>query len=285
MDEEIVALSEIRERAVDELQRHVSDFMALDREGIGEQQLYHLLLAIVHQLCAAILTCEQAELTRDEIVRILEPVRRVQPHAWAASALSAAIAQQHWNKVHHGAARILRTLLTNPRHTCIAWLGCGSSPDLRLIRDHIPTLAGEIWLNDASPDALRFARESLAGLGSRLHIQPGDAVRAASRLRRGAFDLVLASGVFDSLDARNAALLIRIAYRLLTPGGVFFFTCVAAGTPYRPLLDYFGDWTVVERTEKDVHTLCDQADIGRGNVAMHREETGLALIVEITKLE
>lgn len=321
-DGDILALSEKRERAVEELQRHVADFMKLEQGAVAEAELYHRLLSVVHQICAAILTCEAAELTRDEIVHILEPVRRVHARSpfvarlqqWPrgypgdfetveylvaganhaqdllarsceAYALSRAIAQQHRNKVQHQAARIVRTMQAHPGASRIASIACGSCPDLRSIRDHLPALTGEIWLNDLDPGALQFSRDALGSISERCHFVEGDALTAARRLPRGVFDLVLSGGLFDYLDDRSAALLIQMAYRLLAEGGVFFFTNIAAGNPYRTLIEYFGNWTLIERTEEQIYQLCEQARIGRGNVSIRREETGLALIIEVTKLE
>lgn len=321
-DPEIVAISEMRERAADELRQHVDDFLLLDEGSLREDELYHRVLARVHQICAAILDCEQAALTRDEIVQILEPVRRLHARSpfvarlqqWPrgypgdfetveylvsgrnravgalarsceAYALSRSIAQQHRNKVQHQASRILRTMLSNPGKTRIASMACGSCPDLRTLLDHLPALAGEIWLNDTDPGALKFSHEALHGIASRCHFREGDALSAARRFPRGAFDLVLAGGLFDYLDARTATLFIQLAYRLLAPGGTFFFTNIARGNPYRTLIEYFGNWNLIERTEEEIHRYCENAGIGRQNVSIRREETGLALIVEITKLE
>lgn len=321
-DPEIVAMSEVRERAADELRRHVMEFMSIDEKTLREDELYHRVLARVHEICAAILDCEEAELTRDEIVQILEPVRRVHAQSpfvsrlqqWPrgypgdfetveylvkghnravgalarsceAYALSRSIAQQHRNKVQHQAMRILRTMLSNPGRTRIASIACGSCPDLRMLIEQLPALAGELWLNDIDKDALRFSREALCAAESQCHFREGDALSAARRFPRGAFDLVLAGGLFDYLDARTATLLIQMAYRLLAPGGTFFFTNIAAGNPYRTLIEYFGNWTLIERTEEDLYRYCENAGIGRANVTIRREETGLALIVEVTKLQ
>src|SRR4051794_25600548 len=47
-----------QQRAVQQLRRHVDEFMSIDDEGLREEELYHRVLAAVHQLCAAILACE-----------------------------------------------------------------------------------------------------------------------------------------------------------------------------------------------------------------------------------
>jgi len=312
-----------QESAVGELRRHVSAFVSLERSTLREEHLYHRVLALVHQICDSILACEEAALTRGEIVEILEPVRRIHArspfvarlqqwprgypgdfetveylcsgtnraeegtlaHSCEAYALSRAIAQQHRNKVQHQAARILRTMLANPRQTRVASLACGSCPDLRSILDHLPTLAGEIWLNDGDPAALDFSAAALRSVRDRCHFRTGDVLSVARTLPRGAFDLVLAGGLFDYLDSRRASLLLKIAYGLLSAGGTFFFTNIGEGNPYRPLIEYFGNWNLIERSEEDVLAACDAAGIPRSNVSIRREETGLALLVEAVKLQ
>ena len=110
-----------QESAARKLRRHVAVLAALDEAPLREEHRYHRVLALVHQICASILTCEEAALTRQEIVAILEPVR--------------------------------------PR-------------------------------------------------------------------------------------------MLKIAHHLLAPGGLFFFTNIAEGSPYRPLADYFGDWRDLEKLQQ-----------------------------------
>lgn len=312
-----------QESAANELRRQVAAFVALEQTSLREEHRYHRVLALVHQMCDSILACEEAALTRDEIVAILEPVRRIHArspfvsrlqqwprgypgdfetveylcsgenraaagtleHSCEAYALSRSIAQQHRNKVQHQASRIMRTMLSSPRQTRIASLACGSCPDLRSVLEHLPSLAGEIWLNDGDTAALEFSASALRPVRDRIHFRPGDVLSVARRMPRGAFDLVLAGGLFDYLDVRKAALLLKVAYALLAPGGTFFFTNIAEGNPYRPLIEYFGDWTLLERSEADLLACCDAAGIPRANVSMRREETGLAWLVEVTRLE
>ena len=312
-----------QESAREDLRTRVKEFLALEESGLREEHLYHRVLASVHQICAAILACEEAALTRDEILRVLAPVREIHSRSpfvarlqqWPrgypgdfetveylcsgenraeegtlarsceAYALSRSIAQQHRNKVQHQAARIMRTMLANPRGSRIASLACGSCPDLRMILDQLPSLAGEFWLNDIDEGAITFSRAALKPIREHCHFRQGDAVSIARSLPRGAFDLVLAGGLCDYLNARVATLLIKMAYNLLAPGGTFFFTNIAAGNPYRPLIEYFGDWILIERSEEEILQYCESAGIARSNVTIRREETGLALLIEVAKLE
>src|SRR5688500_2909423 len=96
IDPEIVAISEVRERAADQLRRHVVEVMSIDEATLREDELYHRGLARVRGLCAAVLGCEEAELTHEEIVQILEPVRRVHAQSPFVSRL------QQWPRGYPG---------------------------------------------------------------------------------------------------------------------------------------------------------------------------------------
>src|SRR5436190_236258 len=172
------------------LREGVEAFVALEESEAGPTELYHQVLAAVHRLCASIVACEEAGFSREQIVEVLEParsiharsafVRRLQewPRGYPGDfetveylcggrsraeqgtiedicerySLTRSIAQQHRNKVQHQAARIMRTLLEKPRAARVFSIACGSCPDLRRIATHLPSLLGELWLNDSDPE-------------------------------------------------------------------------------------------------------------------------------------
>ena len=305
------------------LREAVIKFTALEGAESGPQELYHRVLAVVHEICAAIVACEESGIPREAIVRIMEPVRRIHArspfvkrlqewprgypgdfetveylcsgrartsedtleHICETYALSRSIAQQHHNKVHRQAARIIRTLMRKPGLSRVLSIACGSCPDLRNIAAALPVLAGEIWLNDSDTDALTFSARELAAIRNRIHIRPGNALKFLLKARNLGlrFDLVLAGGLFDYLNEKWAVSLIEHAYSLLEDGGTFYFTNIARGNPYRPLIEYFGDWFLIERSEEDIYRYCEAAGIPRSAVRMTREETGLTLMVEVVK--
>jgi len=310
------------EHCVENLRHAVDEFRSLEDTDLSEEALYHRVLAVVHQICATIVECEGADIQRDEILAVLEPVRRVHAaspfvnrlQTWPrgypgdfetveyliagaganraegrlarsceAYALSRSIAQQHRNKIQHQASRLMRTFLQKPGQSRVASIACGSCPDLRLILDHIPSLAGELWLNDIDAGALAFSANALERVAGQVHFRESDALTFARRLERGTFDLVLAGGLFDYLNERTATVLIQMAMRALAPGGTFYFTNIAQGNPYRTLIEYFGDWHLIERSEEDIFRYCESAGISRADVSIRRDETGLALLIEITK--
>ena len=204
-------------------------------------------------------------------------------HLCQAYSLNFPIAQQHRNKVQHQAARILKTMSKKPRDSRILALACGGAPDFALVTPLLENLAGDVWLNDADEAALTEARRVVQNIETRCHFIHDNAIRVVARVP-GPFDLVLAGGLFDYLPDRAAILLLKTVYRrLIRSGGTFFFTNIARGNPFRCLIEYIGDWFLIERSEEDILALCTEAGIPAEDVAQRREETGLAVIVEITK--
>lgn len=305
------------------LQREVDAFLALEGSEAAHPELYHRVLAAVHRLCASIVVCEEAGIGRQAIVDVLEPVRRIHaqapfvrrlqewPRGYAgdfetveylcsgarrrremtipgiceAYSLTRSIAQQHRNKVQEQASRILRALLEHPGTARIFSIACGSSPDLRSISAHLPALLGDLYLNDSDADALAFSAGALQSVAERCHTRLGNAIKVARRMEQDGkrFHLVLAGGLFDYLPEKAAIYLIEHAWSLLEQGGTFFFTNIAEGNPYRPLIEYFGDWFLIERSEDDLHRYCEAAGIPRSAVTITREETGLTFLIDVKK--
>lgn len=306
--------------AVVQLQEAVAEFAGLEaRRWLAYGHAHHAALSAVHRLCMRVLECEAAGMSRAEIVAFLEPVREIHRRspfvarlqewprqypgdfetveyimrgenraaqstlAWHCEAysLNFPIAQQHRNKVQHQASQILRALTAADEPRILA-LACGSCPDFRLVLPFLERTNARIVLNDADPAALDFAEKQLASIAGRCDFIEGNVLTAVRRLA-GDFDLVLAGGLFDYLPDRAATFLIRtVTSRLLREGGTFFFTNIARGNVYRPLIEYLGDWFLIERSEDDIEELCAAAGVPSRSVSMRRDETGLALLVELS---
>jgi len=309
--------------ALDQLDDAVSDFVSIEAASTRSyQQLHHDALSALHRICSAVLDCEEAGCTRDEIVRVLEPVRRIHSRSpfvkrlqsWPrgypgdyetveyihraenaapestierhceAYSLNFPIAQQHRNKIRHQSNAIVRALIARRRPRILA-IACGGCPDFREVLPQLERSRAEVWLNDADPSALEFAARRLASIGERLHFEPGNVIQLVRRWMRGpAFHLILAGGLFDYLKDNWAVFLIANAWKLLSRrGGTFFFTNIAAGNPYRPLIEYVGDWFLIERSKQELLDLIDRAGVPREAVSIRLDETHLAWLVEITR--
>jgi extracellular factor (EF) 3-hydroxypalmitic acid methyl ester biosynthesis protein len=315
--------TDLHSRALHALHGLNDEFVGLCSRELSDVERYHSVVALTHALCAAIVTCENAGHSRDQIVAVLDDVRRLHAespfvkrlqswprgyagdfetvdyicgadnrctpdtfaHTLEAYSLSRSIAQQHRNKVQEQANRILDCMIQKPRASRILSLASGSCADLQLLRRVLPHVVGELYLNDADADALGFSREALGEVAAACRFLPGNALRVVKRLQKEeGFDLVIAGGLFDYLPENQSVYLMRNVYDgLLSPGGRLFFTNIAAGNPYRPLIEYFGDWFLIERSEADILRYCALAGIPAENVRITRDVTKLALLVDVLK--
>lgn len=203
-------------------------------------------------------------------------------YAFEAYALSAAIAQQHRNKVALQAACMRQAMHADPSCRVLS-IGCGSSPDVRSVIDHASPGA-RFTLCDSDPDALAYSRMALGSAADRCQFVAGFVPRVLRRVRAdGPFNMILAGGLFDYLSDRFIHRTLHDAWHeLLAPGGLILFTNIADGNPFRVWLEYLADWRLIERSEEDVVRLCEDAGVPV-EPALARDATGLAIVATIRK--
>lgn len=208
-------------------------------------------------------------------------------HAIEAYALRSAAAQQHRNKVEEQAAVVARRLAMSTGPVRILSIGCGGSRDLLALRRHCAdpraTERLAVTLNDSDAGALVLSERRLHEMGVATRTLAMNVLAAMRMLVRETegFDLVLAGGLFDYLDDRTAAFVIRTCRRsLLREGGELFFTNIAVGNPYRPWMDHVANWGLIHRTEDDILTLA--ADGEDGATSVRRDVSGLALLATVS---
>jgi SAM-dependent methyltransferase len=305
--------------AIDRLRRRCERLLALTPcRPERTLDLLHGTAVAMHAFAAAITACEEAGLSRADLLPLLESVRALHARSpfvhrlqawprgypgdfetvewlcdarnrapigtvqWAIEqcALQSPVAQQHRNKVSLQARAILSTLVANPEAR-IASIGCGGCRDLSLIQDYVPPAHGTFVLIDADADALTFARERLDRLDGRCRFVHGRVPRALAKVRdAGGFHLVVAGGLFDYLPERWAVATLTAAREGLLPGGRLLFSNIATGNPFRPWIEYLADWTLIERDEAAVVRLLAEAGFATDTVRVSRDSTGLALIAE-----
>jgi SAM-dependent methyltransferase len=203
-------------------------------------------------------------------------------HILETYALSAAISQQHRNKVALQASWIRDAMRRGP-HPRVLSIACGSCPDLRSVAEDVHD--GAIFvLCDSDANALEFSRAKLGALAEQCRFVQGSVPRVLRRLPRDErYDLIFAGGLFDYLPDRFIIRTLHDAWHdLLAPGGRLAFTNIARGNPFRVWLEYVGSWPLIERSEADLIALCSAAGISVAPEVTH-EATGLSIIVSLMK--
>lgn len=285
--------------------------------------LYHQVLAKLHYLFQDILLCEKEGHQKNDIMKLIAPIyvihkksplcRRMQewPRGYPGDyetieylcnginkasyhtleyclekyVLNSPISQQHIHKIKYQAWEILKVFMTSQNNPSVLSIACGSSRDLWLIKDLLKELPnGQIILNDIDKDALDFSFTRLKDLRNKLNLIQGNIIKVIKQLgKTQKFDLIVAGGLFDYLKDKHIKHLFNNIYPILNLGGKLFVTNIAQGNPYRPWIEYMGNWILIERTEEDFLRLITEAGLPTETISMKREETGLTLLIEITK--
>lgn len=193
--------------------------------------------------------------------------------------LNSAPACQHRNKVQLQAARIeqLCRATSKPR---ILVLAAGSAADLVQALPALVACGASVTINDADPAAIELCRRRLQAISAHATYIVGNALVITSRLAAGGpYDLIVAGGLFDYLPAAYVRRLVSRLSSCLARSGSLYFSNIAAGNPYRSWMRYFGNWTLIERTEQEVRDLALM--VGNGAVvSIDRDITGLSLLVD-----
>jgi hypothetical protein len=296
--------------------RRLERFAAL--ESGGGAQAFHRVVAVVHEICDALVGAESAGIARDELRAVVAAVRGIHAssafirrlqewprghsgdfetieqlwrgenrapagtlaYAFETYALSAAIAQQHRNKVAFQADAI-RHAMAGGRSCRLLSIGCGSCPDVLSVIDQV-TPGSRFVLSDGDAAALARSRDLLAPIAAQCDFVQGMVPRVLRRVRAsGPYDLIIAGGLFDYLSDRLIEWTLDEAWHsLLAPGGRIVFTNIARGNPFRVWLEYIADWTLIERSESDVVALCAAAGIPPAP-RLVRDATGLSIIADV----
>ena len=199
--------------------------------------------------------------------------------------LNSPIASQHRHKVH-AQSDLIREVLMDPclERPRILVIACGGSAGLAAVAPLVKARRSEVVLNDVDPAALAFSRERLAVIGDQVETVPGNVFKVLRRLARlGRFDVIATGGLFDYLPDRAAQVLLQSCRRhLLAPGGRLFFTNIAIGNPQRVWMEYMTEWSLIERSHREMTTLAVDTFGAEAQLDLRREPSGLAWLASVT---
>lgn len=203
---------------------------------------------------------------------------------WGAAidqmALASPIVLQHHFKIRRQAEMVMQVSRTRRGAARILVIASGGARDLLSIASHLRHSRDRVVLNDVDEDALTLAAERLRFLGDRLTVVKGNALKMRKSLAlNGPYDLVMAGGLYDYLDAREASSLTRMIGRtLLEHDGTFFFTNIRKHHPFKIWMEGMCSWDLVERDADECAELVEKAGLQPTEVTL--DPTGLAYLIE-----
>lgn len=310
--------------SIEKLRQSVAGFMSL--EGLitdGSSQLFHKVVACMHDLCFHILEAEKSGVSRDKIEEIIRPARDVHGRSvfvrrlqdWPRNypgdfetieyickpenrsqygkieyyieeyALNSAIAQQHRNKLQRQSEIVLDVLLNGGPGRKILSVGCGGCRDIAGIKKYIRDVQCDIVLHDVDSDALELSKKRLADLSGRIHTVNGNFLQSLRKVEKlGPFNVILAGGLFDYLTDRHISFFLKKTFeKLLDKNGILFFSNIKKDNPFKVWQEYLADWKLIYRTEDDIVNLLTAAGFPDNAIRIEKDETGLTFLVTVKK--
>lgn len=309
---------------MEKLHQSVLNFVSLENLITdGNSQLFHKVVASMHDLCFYILEAEKNGVPRTKIEEIIKPARDIHSRSvfvkrmqeWPRKypgdfetieyicslenkslygkieyyieeyALNSAIAQQHRNKVQRQSGIILDLLLNSRDTKKILSVGCGGSLDFNNIAKYIYNVPCDIVLHDIDSEALELSKKRLASFSASLHLIKGNFLQSLRKIELlGPFDLILAGGLFDYLSDKHISFFLKHAFnKLLHNKGILFFTNIKKGNPYKVWQEYLADWKLIYRSEDDLVNLLTIAGFSTNAFNVDKDETGLTFLVTVHK--
>jgi SAM-dependent methyltransferase len=130
---------------------------------------------------------------------------------------------------------------------------------------------------DGDDQALAYAR-GVVGADARVQLWHENALHIAREPQSAApmagADVVVSLGLFDYLPDRIAVRLLQALGSAMRVGGEIVVGNFADDNPSRLFMEWFGDWSLIHRTEREFLGLFEQAGFGRSEPRLEREAPG-----------
>ncbi|MDY6993212.1 MAG: class I SAM-dependent methyltransferase [Pseudomonadota bacterium] len=175
-------------------------------------------------------------------------------------------ATAHRNRIHE-LVKILteesRAVLSRKERFKVLNVGCGPAKEIQmLIEKGICDQHWEIELLDFDEEALIHTRAQIESRMPSAHVrytcksiyQFLKEDRHASR-PQNQYDMIYCAGLFDYLSDKVCAKLLAIFETIVLPGGIILSTNVHVRNPTKGFMEYFLDWHLTYRHEKDMKKL------------------------------
>jgi extracellular factor (EF) 3-hydroxypalmitic acid methyl ester biosynthesis protein len=198
------------------------------------------------------------------------------------------------NRVEYLVGKI-RAVLASSREgrVRVASIGAGPAREISVLLEQWPELGPrlDVTLVDQDERAVRYCERTLAPMaavtGARVrYIQ--QAIRPLVLSRGlgdalGECDLIYSAGLFDYLDDRCFAALLRGLYHALASGGTMAIGNVAANNPSRPAMEFFYEWFLVHRDPGQLRALAGGLKPAPLAVEVEAEPLGVNLFLVVSR--
>ncbi len=162
-------------------------------------------------------------------------------------------------------------------------IGCGPCRD---VFEFFQTSSNGVNLNfhcvDQEPDAIAYAEKILEDCPGRDRVQL-ECTNIFRLKSEKEYDLIWSAGLFDYLNERTAAILLKKVWRNLKDGGKIIFGNFSPKNPTRPGMDYAVRWRLIHRTAHDLIKLVEKANLPFSELNVESESLGVNLFCVITK--
>lgn len=197
-------------------------------------------------------------------------------------------AQQHRNKLayqSHLIASHFKRCRMEEKKLRVLSIGCGSCPDIRQAEHYIDSEQCELVLIDGDQDALDYAALNFSGLDQSCEFICANILRQLKPLAaRENFDLILTGGLFDYFSEKAIVKVLKQLYhQCLNSQGVLFFTNISPENIDRLWIEYLCNWNLIARSEKELRSYAEQADIEAQQIKIKKDQTGMTYFVELFK--
>lgn len=134
---------------------------------------------------------------------------------------------------------------------------------------------------DMDPRAIAYAQSVVDPCrATQICWQVTDVFRLRTRKKH---DLAWSAGLFDYLNDRLAAALLRKMWDATVEGGEVIVGNFHTSNPDRAWMEWCGDWHLIHRDEEDMLYLCHRAGVPTDSIRFHYELTGINMFLRISK--
>lgn len=157
-------------------------------------------------------------------------------------------------------------------------LGSGPATDLFEYLESCPDSRMHFDLIDWDQKAIDYATEKNRAHLGRITFHKLNILRYRTHKF---YDLIWSAGLFDYFREKHFVYLVQKFEQLLAEGGEMVIGNFSKANPTRRLMEAFGEWYLIHRSEYELMKLSVDAGVSEENISIDREPLGINLFLRI----